>query len=76
MRVEAREGGGAALVVELPAAPRRGDGGVSARILIVEDEPALVLTLSDRLRAEGYEVESAETGDAGLRARARRPRST
>jgi two-component system, OmpR family, alkaline phosphatase synthesis response regulator PhoP len=43
---------------------------VSARILIVEDEPALVMTLSDRLKAEGYEVESAETGDAGA-ARAR-----
>jgi len=43
---------------------------VSARILIVEDEPALVLTLTDRLRSEGYEVESAETGDQGaLRAR-------
>jgi DNA-binding response OmpR family regulator len=40
---------------------------VSGRILIVEDEPALVLTLTDRLRAEGYEVESAETGDAGAR---------
>jgi len=40
---------------------------VSGRILIVEDEPALVLTLGDRLRSEGYEVESAETGDAGLR---------
>jgi two-component system alkaline phosphatase synthesis response regulator PhoP len=40
---------------------------VSGRILIVEDEPALVLTLSDRLRAEGYEVESAETGDLGAR---------
>ena len=40
---------------------------MSGRILIVEDEPALVLTLSDRLRAEGYEVESAETGDLGVR---------
>ncbi len=40
---------------------------MSGRILIVEDEPALVLTLSDRLRAEGYEVEAAETGDLGLR---------
>jgi len=40
---------------------------VSGRILIVEDEPALVLTLSDRLRSEGYEVESAETGDLGAR---------
>ena len=40
---------------------------MSGRILIVEDEPALVLTLSDRLRSEGYEVESAETGDLGAR---------
>jgi two-component system alkaline phosphatase synthesis response regulator PhoP len=40
---------------------------VSGRILIVEDEPGLVLTLGDRLRSEGYEVESAETGDAGAR---------
>jgi DNA-binding response OmpR family regulator len=40
---------------------------VSGRILIVEDEPALVLTLTDRLRSEGYEVESAETGDLGAR---------
>ena len=40
---------------------------MSGRILIVEDEPGLVLTLGDRLRSEGYEVESAETGDAGAR---------
>ena len=40
---------------------------MSARVLIVEDEPALVLTLTDRLRAEGYDVASAETGDEGLR---------
>ena len=40
---------------------------MSGRILIVEYEPALVLTLSDRLRSEGYEVESAETGDLGAR---------
>jgi len=40
---------------------------VSGRILIVEDEPALVLTLSDRLRSEGYEVEAAENGELGAR---------
>ncbi len=40
---------------------------MSGRILIVEDEPGLVLTLGDRLRSEGYEVESAETGDLGAR---------
>jgi two-component system alkaline phosphatase synthesis response regulator PhoP len=36
-------------------APRR-------RLLLVEDEPSLVLILSDRLVAEGYEVETAGDG--------------
>ncbi len=36
------------------------------RVLIVEDEETLVLTLSDRLRSEGYAVEAARDGDAGL----------
>jgi two-component system alkaline phosphatase synthesis response regulator PhoP len=39
---------------------------MSARILLVEDEPGLVLTLTDRLLNEGYEVESARDGEAGL----------
>jgi two-component system alkaline phosphatase synthesis response regulator PhoP len=38
---------------------------VSARILLVEDEPGLVMTLTDLLGAEGYEVESATDGPAG-----------
>ena len=36
------------------------------RILLVEDEPGLVLTLSDRLTKEGYSVETAEDGNLGL----------
>jgi two-component system alkaline phosphatase synthesis response regulator PhoP len=36
------------------------------RVLLVEDEPGLVLTISDRLRAEGYEVASAADGPSGL----------
>ncbi len=36
------------------------------RILLVEDEPGLVLTLSDRLSSEGYDVASAADGDRGL----------
>jgi two-component system, OmpR family, alkaline phosphatase synthesis response regulator PhoP len=36
------------------------------RVLLVEDEPGLVLTLTDRLRAEGYEVCSAADGPSGL----------
>ena len=36
------------------------------RILLVEDEPSLVLTLTDRLVAEGYRVESATDGDTAV----------
>jgi two-component system, OmpR family, alkaline phosphatase synthesis response regulator PhoP len=36
------------------------------RVLIVEDEPGLVMTLTDRLENEGYMVESAGDGDTGL----------
>jgi two-component system, OmpR family, alkaline phosphatase synthesis response regulator PhoP len=39
---------------------------VSARILLVEDEPGLVLTVSDLLSTEGYEVEIAADGETGL----------
>ncbi|MCP3961385.1 MAG: response regulator transcription factor [bacterium] len=38
----------------------------AARILLVEDEPSLVLTLSDRLLSEGYQVETAGDGERGL----------
>lgn len=36
------------------------------RLLLVEDEPGLVLTLGDRLRAAGYRVEVADTGGKAL----------
>jgi len=39
---------------------------MSSRILLVEDEPGLVLTLTDLLAAEGYTVEAAADGMAGL----------
>ena len=39
---------------------------MTARILLVEDEPGLVLALTDRLRGEGYEVEAAGNGEEGL----------
>jgi two-component system alkaline phosphatase synthesis response regulator PhoP len=39
---------------------------MSSRILLVEDEPGLVLTIADLLTAEGYAVESATDGPAGL----------
>jgi len=37
-----------------------------SRILLVEDEPSLVMTLVDRLVSEGYAVESARTGEQGI----------
>jgi two-component system, OmpR family, alkaline phosphatase synthesis response regulator PhoP len=39
---------------------------MSPRILLVEDEPGLVLTLTDLLTGEGYAVESATDGPTGL----------
>jgi two-component system alkaline phosphatase synthesis response regulator PhoP len=36
------------------------------RVLLVEDEPGLVLTLRDRLTREGYAVESSVDGEGGL----------
>jgi DNA-binding response OmpR family regulator len=49
---------------------RRSDAGGSAskrtRILIVEDDPAMVAGLRDNFEYEGYEVISAEDGVAGL----------
>src|SRR5215216_4922852 len=39
---------------------------MSKRILLVEDEPGLVLTLTDRLTSEGFQVETARDGETGL----------
>ncbi len=46
---------------------------MSAKILVVEDEAALRLALSDRLASEGYEVETAADGDAGFERAAAEP---
>jgi two-component system, OmpR family, KDP operon response regulator KdpE len=43
------------------------------RILIVEDEPALLRALRINLRARGYEVSTAASGQAALAEAARRP---
>lgn len=39
---------------------------MNEKILLVEDEPGLVLTLKDRLRKEGYTVEAASDGSRGF----------
>jgi two-component system, OmpR family, alkaline phosphatase synthesis response regulator PhoP len=46
-------------MIEKAEAPER-------RILLVEDEPSLVLTLTDRLVSEGFQVETAGDGEEGL----------
>ena len=42
------------------------DASIAPRVLVVEDEAGLRLTLSDRLTSEGYSVDTASDGDAGL----------
>src|SRR5919112_1797821 len=58
------------LALTTPAIPRsepaQYTSTVSARVLLVEDEPGLVLTLTDRLTAEGYRVESVTNGNVAL----------
>ena len=39
---------------------------MSSRILLIEDEPGLVVTVADLLLLEGYQVESASDGQAGF----------
>ncbi len=43
------------------------------RLLLVEDEPGLVLTLTDRLRREGYAVEHCADGESALERAAAEP---
>ncbi|MEP7355559.1 MAG: response regulator transcription factor, partial [Acidobacteriota bacterium] len=38
---------------------------MAQRILLIEDEPGLVMTLTDRLRGEGHEVDEASDGVTG-----------
>jgi two-component system alkaline phosphatase synthesis response regulator PhoP len=43
------------------------------KILLIEDEPGLCLTLSDRLRKEGYAVEVSNDGESGFDRAANQP---
>jgi two-component system, OmpR family, alkaline phosphatase synthesis response regulator PhoP len=43
------------------------------RLLLIEDEPGLVLTLRDRLSREGYAIETSSDGESGLERAAREP---
>jgi two-component system alkaline phosphatase synthesis response regulator PhoP len=46
---------------------------IPRRILLVEDEESLILTLQDRLESERYEVTVARDGDAALETGSRNP---
>lgn len=37
------------------------------RILLVEDDPSLVLALSDRLESDGYRIDCVKDGEAGIK---------
>jgi len=39
---------------------------MNRKILLIEDEPGLILTLTDRLTSEGYAVETAFDGESGF----------
>src|SRR5436305_13708789 len=41
-------------------------GAAGARLLVVDDEENIVLTISEVLRLEGYDVDVAASGRAGL----------
>jgi DNA-binding response OmpR family regulator len=46
---------------------------MAKRVLVVDDEPNIVLSLRFLMEREGFEVEVAPTGEAALEALARRP---
>src|SRR4029077_18699432 len=47
-------------------------GGRMTRILVVDDEPQILRALGTNLRARGYDVELAPTGEAALAVAARK----
>ncbi len=53
--------------------PARPDADLAPRVLIVEDEPALLRALRINLRARGYDVATAATGAGALTEARRRP---
>ena len=71
---ESTEAAGSTFWFELPNAWRASAADNRARVLVIEDDPALATVLAECLALDGLEVESASTGEAGLeRALARPP---
>ena len=57
--------------MSLPAGPST-DASQPVRVLVVDDEPQIRRFLDISLRAQGYQVECADSGRAGLDAMATR----
>jgi PAS domain S-box-containing protein len=76
---ESQLGKGANFVVELPVVSEerkvesaeleteRGDEMIAAKILVVDDEPSIRTLLKEILTDEGYQVETADNGEAALK---------
>jgi len=69
-RAAKRRGLGGQAGVEAPDKKESGPHAerAAAKILIVEDNPELSWLLGERLKAEGYETRTAESGAAGIKA--------
>ena len=52
----------------MSTAPNQVNRGLTHSILLVEDEPSLVVTLTDRLESEGYQVHAVSSGEDALQA--------
>ena len=70
---ESTEGAGSTFWFELPSAWRASAADNRARVLVVEDDPALATLLAECLVLDGLEVESAATGESGLERAIARP---
>jgi len=63
---ESTEGVGSTFWFELPSAWRASAADNRARVLVIEDDPALATLLGECLALDGLEVEMAATGESGL----------
>jgi signal transduction histidine kinase/DNA-binding response OmpR family regulator len=63
---ESVEGAGSTFWFTLPAGVRR-DAAGPARVLVIEDDPGAAAFLVESLSGDGFEIETAATGEEGLR---------
>jgi len=82
IRAQSELGQGATFVIELPVAPESAQlrdtdaalapggrrGGAGRRVLVVDDEEEILALTRELLRADGYEVETASSGEHGVAA--------